>query len=66
MNSSEFQACSIGFIPVAVHFELFDILVKLGGEVSSRSVAYEANESKRHKEELSEFAECFHIGEKPL
>jgi hypothetical protein len=41
-------------VPVAVHFELFDILVKLGVEVSSKAVADQANEAKGERAELSE------------
>jgi hypothetical protein len=49
------KACSIGFLPVAVHFELFNVLVKLGRAVSSKDVADEANKNKGDRDELGKF-----------
>jgi hypothetical protein len=46
-------ACSIGFVPVAVHFELFNALVELESEVSSQKVADWANEERGERAELS-------------
>jgi hypothetical protein len=46
-------ACSIGFVPVAVHFELFNALVELGGEVSSQNVTDWANKERGERVELS-------------
>jgi hypothetical protein len=38
---------------VAVHFGLFDVLVKLAGEVSSKTVADEVNKSDLKRAEFS-------------
>ena len=46
-------ACSIGFVPVAVHFELFNALVELNREVSSQEVADWANKERGERAKLS-------------
>jgi len=46
-------ACSIGFVPVAVHFDLFNALVELGGDLSSQEVADWANKERGERAELS-------------
>lgn len=47
------SASSIGFIPVAVHFDMFNALVELEVAVSSRDVVDWANEERGEKVEMS-------------
>lgn len=47
------SACSIGFVSVAVHFDLFSALVELEAEVSSQDVADWANKERGERAELS-------------
>ena len=46
---------------MAVHFELFDILVHIGGEVSSERVANTANEKRDKGDQISRLTYPNHV-----
>lgn len=47
------SACSIGFIPVAVHFKLFIALIELETQASSQDVANWVNKERGGRADLS-------------
>ena len=46
---------------MAVHFELFDILVHIGGEASSKRVANTANEKRDEGDQISRLTYSNHV-----
>ena len=44
------QPASLGFVPVAIHFDLFGTLVRLGGNATADQVAHASNQARSKDE----------------